>query len=66
MSNDAITPAYKPPSGPADVEHQTKEWTSGTRGGGKVPADFEWKSNPKVQQEENGSNRAEGTPDKKP
>lgn len=35
-------------------DHQTKEWASGTRGGGKMPADFAWRTNPKQQQEETG------------
>jgi hypothetical protein len=39
----------------ADIEHHRHEWTSGTRGGGKVPKDFGWKTNPKQAQEENGS-----------
>jgi hypothetical protein len=39
----------------ADIVHHKSEWTSGTRGGGKVPADFGWRSNPKQMQEENGS-----------
>lgn len=38
-----------------DIEHQRSEWVSGTRGGGKVPKTFSWPSNPKQQQEENGS-----------
>ena len=55
MSHDphALAPAsnaYSP-----DLEYHTKEFTSGTRGGGKVPADFQWKSNTKQYQEENGS-----------
>lgn len=39
----------------ADIEHQQREWTSGTRGGGKVPKSFTWGTNPKQMQEENGS-----------
>ena len=42
-------------SRPPDIEHQTREWTSGTRGGGYVPPDFEWGTNPKQHQEENGT-----------
>lgn len=38
-----------------DVVHHTREWTSGTRGGGSVPKEFEWPSNPKQHQEEHGS-----------
>ena len=41
---------------PTDIFHHTNEWTSGKRGGGKVPADFEWRSNPKQWQEEKGTN----------
>jgi len=39
-----------------DAFHHTHEWTSGKRGGGKVPKDFEWRTNPKQQQEETGVN----------
>lgn len=39
----------------ADIEHQRREWVSGTRGGGKVPRTFTWSTNPKQMQEENGS-----------
>jgi hypothetical protein len=38
-----------------DINHQQHEWTSGTQGGGKVPNDFTWGSNPKQDQEENGN-----------
>ena len=38
-----------------DIQYHLKEWTSGTRGGGKVPEDFAWKTNTKQYQEENGS-----------
>ena len=38
-----------------DMEYHLQEFTSGTRGGGKVPADFQWRSNTKQYQEENGS-----------
>ena len=41
-------------SHPQDADHQTKEWASGARGGGYVPADFEWGTNPKQEQEEKG------------
>ena len=41
-------------SRPPDADHQTKEWTSGARGGGYVPDDFEWGTNPKQEQEEQG------------
>ena len=59
MSHDSkkLPVPFRPPKGPPDIDHHTKEWTSGTRGGGKVPADFEWKTNPKQHQEENGSNQ---------
>lgn len=36
--------------------HHTHVWTSGTQGGGKVPADFSWNTNPKQTQEESGTN----------
>jgi hypothetical protein len=42
-----------------DIQHHRKEWTSGTRGGGKIPKDFSWPTNPKQQQEEYGSGEAE-------
>jgi hypothetical protein len=35
--------------------HHIAEWSSGARGGGKVPVDFGWSTNPKQWQEENGS-----------
>ncbi len=57
MSNDQIQIAWRPPNGPPDIEHHTKEWTSGTRGGGKLPADFEWGTNPKTHQEEAGASQ---------
>lgn len=38
-----------------DLHHHRAEWTSGSRGGGSVPKDFGWKTNPKQSQEENGS-----------
>ncbi len=47
---------WRPPQGGADIEHHTREWTSGTMGGGKVPADFEWHSNPRVYAEDFGAN----------
>ena len=39
--------------GPRD--HHTEEWSTGQRGGGKVPEDFSWRSNPKQWQEELGT-----------
>ena len=47
---------YHPPAAAPDIVHHTREWTSGTAGGGKVPADYAWGTNPKVQQEEKGAN----------
>lgn len=48
---------YRPDtSKPPDSTYHTREWTSGTQGGGKLPADFEWRSNPKQWQEEHGTN----------
>lgn len=38
-----------------DIDYHTKEWGSGARGGGSIPADLTWGSNPKQYQEENGS-----------
>ncbi len=64
MSNDQLQIAWRPPNGPADLEHHTREWTSGSRGGGKVPADYEWPSNPKTHQEELGANTALPAPKK--
>ena len=47
---------YRPKAGDTrNGDHFTKEWWSGERGGGKLPQDFEWNSNPKKNQEENGS-----------
>jgi hypothetical protein len=60
MSNDAnkLPVPYKPDGARSpDIAHHEKEWTSGKRGGGKVPADFEWATNPKQWQEENGVNK---------
>lgn len=42
-----------------DIEHFTHEWWSGERGGGSVPKDFAWGSNPKQAQEEYGAGDAE-------
>lgn len=36
-------------------DYHTQEWSSGTRGGGSIPADFGWPTNPKQYQEEYGS-----------
>jgi hypothetical protein len=36
-------------------DHHVLEWSSGERGGGKVPADLEWGTNPKQWQEEHGA-----------
>ncbi|MFT3709603.1 MAG: hypothetical protein QM817_18395 [Archangium sp.] len=49
---------WKPQQEP-DIDHFKKEWWSGTRGGGKVPKDFGWPTDPKRQQEENGSGSAD-------
>lgn len=40
-----------------DIVHHHVEWGTGAaqRGGGKVPADFVWGTNPKVNQEERGA-----------
>lgn len=41
-----------------DLHHHLAEWSSGTRGGGSVPKDVAWATNPKEHQEENGSSEA--------
>lgn len=51
---------WRPPQGGSDIEHHTQEWTSGSMGGGKVPADFEWTSNPRAYAEEFGANLPPG------
>lgn len=51
--NQLPVPLKARPDG--DIEHQRNEWSSGTRGGGSIPKDFGWNTNPKQQQEENGS-----------
>jgi hypothetical protein len=38
-----------------DIHYQEAEWASGERGGGSVPRDFGWRTNPKQEQEENGA-----------
>ena len=35
--------------------HHIQVWNTGKRGGGKVPADFGWNTNPKQWQEETGA-----------
>ena len=50
---------YKPPAGEQDAEYQRSQWASGSRGGGKVPADLEWVTNPKQHQEERGAGDAD-------
>lgn len=46
---------WRPRPSHPDISHHEREWWSGTRGGGSVPADFEWRTNPKQYQEERGS-----------
>lgn len=46
---------YKAKAGQSDLDYQERVWASGARGGGSVPADFEWRSNPKQRQEERGA-----------
>jgi len=41
-----------------DLRYHQAEWSSGTRGGGAVPKDVTWATNPKERQEENGSSEA--------
>jgi hypothetical protein len=56
-SDPKQTPAlWRPPQGSPDIDHQSREWTSGSMGGGKVPADYEWTSNPKTYAEDLGVN----------
>jgi hypothetical protein len=54
--NKLPVPYHSDPGRQNDLFHHTNEWTSGKRGNGKVPADFEWVSNPKQRQEELGVN----------
>jgi hypothetical protein len=44
--------------GERDLGYHQNEWTSGTSGGGSVPRDFAWPTNPKQHQEEYGSGQA--------
>lgn len=49
----------KPPARPEQrpaIDYHVKVWTSGARGGGRVPPDFSWNTNPKQTQEEHGAN----------
>jgi hypothetical protein len=61
-SNKLANPQRKPLPAPSDgsaIVHQTREWASGTRGGGSVPKDFGWGTNPKQHQEERGAAEAD-------
>lgn len=65
-----MTDSHNKPSKPDSktAHHHTHEWTSGTRGGGKVPADLRWNTNPKQRQEEHGASSEKtkpGSDDKK-
>ncbi len=52
--SNAVTPS--PRRGDSKVvDYQSREWSPGTRGGGHVPADFGWSTNPKQRQEELGT-----------
>jgi hypothetical protein len=44
-----------------DIVHHHQEWSTGQsgRGGGKVPSDLGWPTNPKQYQEERGAGEAE-------
>jgi hypothetical protein len=53
MSNDSK--ARQPAEPKRTKDHHLEEWTSGKRGGGKVPEDFAWRTNPKQWQEELGT-----------
>ncbi|MBM4381069.1 MAG: hypothetical protein FJ086_17490 [Deltaproteobacteria bacterium] len=55
MTQDPHALAHVSETASPDLEYHTREFTSGARGGGKVPADFQWKTNTKQYQEENGS-----------
>ncbi len=48
-------PIPQRPRADLDIVHHQREWSSGQRGGGSVPKDFGWPSNPKQHQEERGS-----------
>ena len=50
---------WRPRPSHPDIAHFEREWWSGTRGGGSVPADFEWRGSPKQHQEERGTSTAE-------
>jgi hypothetical protein len=53
MSQD---PKARPAGEPKRTkDHHLEEWSSGQRGGGKVPEDFAWRTNPKQWQEELGT-----------
>lgn len=54
VSNSQLQPSPKR-SERRIQDHHTQEWSSGGRGGGSVPADFGWSTNPKQYQEEYGS-----------
>lgn len=49
----------QPASGKTDMDYHVRQWTSGSQGGGRVPDDFEWGTNPKQNQEENGASNLE-------
>lgn len=49
-----IEPAQKPPED-RNQAHHVVTWSSGGRGGGSVPPDFGWNTNPKQWQEEHGA-----------
>ena len=55
QSDPKNLPVPRPARPEADIEHHQSEWTSGKRGGGHVPKDFTWPTNPKEHQEEFGS-----------
>jgi hypothetical protein len=57
ISNFQALPLKSVPTN--DLDYHTQHWTSGTRGGGKVPKDFGWRTNPKQAQEELGAGSLE-------
>jgi len=55
MTHPTPPPARSPQVDDRVRNHHTQVWATGKRGGGKVPEDFGWKTNPKQWQEEGGS-----------
>lgn len=51
---DTRKPLTFQPKKDADIQYFEDAWWSGQRGGGSVPVDISWTSNPKEAQEEQG------------